>query len=392
MKKSYPTWETVIKTLFYSSFFLISAHYVLFGLFVLILSKLFPKKHKTRSITPSVSFIVAAYNEERIIRQKIENDLKLDYPKNKIEIIIVSDGSSDSTPTIVNEYASQGIIGLHSPQRMGKTAALNRAIAHAKNEILIFSDANSMFRPDAIKRLVRHFVDESIGGVSGRKAVLQNNQRNASIGDNLYWRYESALKQAESDLDSIPTADGEIFALRKALYNPIDPKIINDDMAITFDILSQGKRVIYDNTAITEEEASITLKDDFNVKSRMVYGGLQLMYQYKKELNPFTSFFGFQFFFHKTLRYLMWSLLVTIFFANAALVDQGPFYQVFFTLQTLFYAFAVIGFVMDKLKLKKIILFYLPYYYCNVNLASFKGFLFFLKKHSNVEVWKKATR
>jgi biofilm PGA synthesis N-glycosyltransferase PgaC len=345
-----------------------------------------------RNITPSVSFIVAAYNEEKIIREKIENDLKLDYPKNKIEIIIVSDGSSDSTPSIVNEYSNKDIIGLHNSQRLGKTSALNRAIIKAKNEILIFSDANSMFRPDAIKKLVRHFFDDSIGGVSGRKVVLQNKQRNASIGDNLYWNYESTLKQAESDFDSIPTADGEIFALRKSLYQPIDPKIINDDMAITFNILSQGKRVIYDKTAVTEEEASITLKDDFNVKSRMVYGGLQLIKQYKKELNPFTSFYGLQFFFHKTLRYLMWLLLGIIFISNASLIQQNIFYQIFFKLQILFYAFAIIGFIMDRLKIKKFILFYLPYYYCNVNLASFKGFLFFLKKHSNVEVWKKAIR
>ncbi len=359
---------------------------------VLILSTLFKKKHMMKEITPSVSFIVAAYNEERIIRQKIENDLKMDYPKDKLEIIIVSDGSSDNTPNIVNEFKDQGVIGLYNPPREGKTAALNRAIAQAKNEILVFSDANSMFRPDAIKKLVRHFADESIGGVCGRKSVLQNADRNASDGDNLYWKYESALKQAESDLGSIPTADGEIFALRKKLYHTIPSAIINDDMAITFDILSQGKRVIYDKSAITEEEASITLHDDFNVKSRMVYGGIQIMSLYKKELNPFTSFFGFQFFFHKTLRYFMWLLLILIFIFNLFCLEKHPFYGYFLSLQVLFYVFALIGLLLDKTAQKQIKLFYLPYYYCNVNFAAFKGFLFYLKQRSNVDIWKKATR
>ena len=364
----------------------------MFGLVVLVLAKLFKKNHIVEDITPSVSFIVAAYNEERIIRQKIQNDLKLNYPKDKIEIIIVSDGSSDRTPDIVKEFAADGIKGMHSPPRQGKTAALNRAIAEAKNEILIFSDANSMFEPDAIRKLVRHFADPSIGGVCGRKSVLENSERKASGGDNLYWKYESTLKQAESDLGSIPTADGEIFAMRKELYHPVDAKIINDDMAITFDILSQKKRVIYDKTAVTVEEASISLKDDFNVKSRMVYGGFQIMALYKTELNPLTSFFGVQFFFHKTLRYLMWVLLVLIFITNLFCLNIHPFYNIFFSLQVLFYLFALTGWIMDKTQTKKFFLFYLPYYYCNVNLAAFKGFVFYLKQRSNVDVWKKATR
>lgn len=373
-------------------FILICTHYVLFGLFVLAFSKFFKKDHLVSDITPSISFIVAAYNEERIIRQKILNDLNLDYPKNKIEIIIVSDGSSDRTPEIVSEFSNSGIIGLHSPPRQGKTAALNRAIALAKGEILVFSDANSMFKSDALKKLVRHFADPQIGGVCGRKSVLQSNKRRASGGDCLYWKYESLLKQAESDLGSIPTADGEIFAVRKTLYQNVESNVINDDMAITLNILAQKKRVIYDHTAVTVEEASITLKDDFNVKSRMVYGGFQIMSLYKKELNPLKSFFGLQFFFHKTLRYLMWALLLLIYALNILCLNLHPFYLIFFLLQNSFYTLAIIGFFSDKFNMKKNPFFYYPYYYCNVNIAAMKGFLFYLKQQSNVEVWKKAIR
>lgn len=380
-----------IQVLFFIMFFLICFHYVLFGVFIFVLSLIFKKHHTQKEITPGVSFIIAAFNEERIIKEKILNDLKMDYPKEKLEIIIVSDGSNDQTAAIVKSFESVGIKGLHRPEREGKTAALNRAISTAHNEIIIFSDANSMFRPDAIKKLVRHFADSSIGGVCGRKSILKNDNRKASLGDHLFWKYESALKSAESKLGSIPTADGEIFALRKDLYQSIDPRLINDDMVITLDILRQGKRIIYDQSAITEEEASISLKDDFNVKSRMVYGGLQVISLYKKELNPFTSFFGFQFFIHKTLRYLMWLLLLTIYLSNSAILGKNNFYNVFFFLQTLFYLFALIGYFLDKRQIK-FILFYLPYYYCNVNLAAFKGFLFFIKQRSNVEIWKKAIR
>ena len=382
---------TFIQILFWIVFVAICMHYVFFGVFVYLVSLVYRKKHKIADIQPSVSFIIAAYNEERIIRETLQNDLQIEYPQDRIEFIVVSDGSSDSTPQIVSEFQDRGVVSLHQPQRQGKTAALNRAVATAKNEILVFSDANSMFRKDAVSKLVRHFADESIGGVCGRKSVLQHSDRKASLGDNLYWKYESALKQAESYLGSIPTADGEIFALRKSLYQTVPTALINDDLVITFNIIEQGKRVIYDQEAITEEQASISLKDDFNVKSRMVYGGIQIISLYKKLLNPIGSWFGFQFFIHKTLRYFMWLCLALILALNVLCVSAHPFYAVFLGLQVAFYLMALIGYQMDK-RGKKAGVFYLPYYYCNVNLAAFKGFLFFIKQRSTVDIWKKAQR
>lgn len=366
-------------------------HYVFFGAMVLLVSSMFNKKHSTGEITPSVSFIIAAYNEEKIIHQKIINALKLDYPKNKIEIIVVSDGSNDKTADIVNEFCQQNVISIHRSERHGKTDAINRAVASAKNEILLFTDANSIFYPNAVKKLVRHFVDLNIGGVCGQKCILYHDHRKASSGDKLYWRYESALKSAESKLGSIPTADGEIFAIRKALYCQIPPHIINDDMAITLNILAQNKRVIYDREAITEEEASITLKDDFNVKARMVYGSLQVLSLYKNILNPFTSFYALQFFFHKTLRYFMWLLLILIFLLNIMCFNQNIFYKIFFGLQLIFYSMAIVGLVLDRTNHKSHFC-YFPYYYCNVNLAALMGHIYYLKRESTVDIWSKAQR
>lgn len=387
-----------LEYIFWFFFALIIFHYVGFGLVVMILGKLFGQKNRATEMTdselPTVSFIIAAYNEERIIEQKIKNDLCLDYPKDKLEIIIVSDGSTDSTQHIIQnlQKSSSLITALHSPERKGKTAALNRAIAIAKNEILVFSDANSFFKTDALKKLVRHFSEPRIGGVCGRKSILFHEGRKASLGDRLYWIYESYLKQAESHLGSIATADGEIFALRKRLFKPVSEKLINDDLVITLNIIQQDYRVIYDQSAITEEEASLSLKDDFNVKSRMVYGGLQIIALYFSVLNPLKSWFGLQFFFHKTLRYLMWILLIGILTSNILLIPmQNSFYTTFVALQILFYLMALTGFLLDRKQLPTGIL-YLPYYYCNVNVAAAKGFWFFIKQQSNVDVWKKAQR
>jgi cellulose synthase/poly-beta-1,6-N-acetylglucosamine synthase-like glycosyltransferase len=338
-----------------------------------------------------VSFIIAAYNEEKVMAEKISNALSMDYPKNKIEFIVVSDGSTDETRKIVETFANEGVLSMHNPARGGKTSALNRGVKFAKHEIIIFSDANSMFRKDAVKKLVRHFNDEQIGGVCGRKTILNNSQRKASKGDSLFWKYESLLKSAESNLGSVPTADGEIFALRKKLFNPLNENIINDDLAITLDIVSKGKRIVYDQDAITEEEASISINDDFNVKARMVYGSIQILSIYTHVLNPLTSWFGLQFFIHKTLRYFMWILLVLLLIANICCAHVNFFYKSMLYIQLIFYVSAISGLTLDRLGYP-IGIFYFPYYYCNVNIAAFKGFIFFLHKKSHIEIWKKALR
>lgn len=384
--------------IFWITFTLIVLHYFLYAIIIVIFTKLYKNEgdfdkeqiqNAELSYRPTVSFIIAAFNEEDIICEKIENCNNIEYPSDKIEFIIVSDGSTDNTSSIVSK--ATGITGLHQDKRQGKTAALNRAIAQASGEIIIFSDANSMFKPNAIKKLIRNFINKDIGGVCGRKFVISDKSRAAGAGDNLFWHYESFLKSVESRLGSIPTADGEIFAIRKSIYKTVPKEIINDDMAITFNIIEQGFRVIYDKEAITEEEASITHKDDYNVKARMVYGGLQIINIYKSILNPVKSFYALRFFIHKTLRYFMWLLLLTIYLSNAILIEETIFYSLFFILQNIFYALAIGGYIASFTNKKSKIL-YFPFYYCNVNLAAFNGFIFFIKQSSGVSIWSKAQR
>ena len=379
-----------MKILFWFLFSLITYHYFIFPLLLVIWSFIRNLRVTKGGVLPRVTLIVAAYNEEKCIRSKIENCFSLDYPVEQLEIIIVSDGSTDATPTIVKEYEQSGIVGLFSPPRRGKTSALNCAVARATGDILVFSDANSMFRQDAIRKLVASFADRTIGGVSGRKSIVVNVDRESSKGDSLFWQVESYLKTLQSKAGSITTGDGEIFAVRRLLYTEIPEEIINDDTAITFGIIRQGYRVIYEPEAVSEEEASIVLEDDFNVKVRMVSGGYQTLQYFGDVIFPPMNFFAVQFFSHKVLRWTMPVWLAALFVVNLFLL-RG-WYFVFFILQVAFYLLALWGYIRKKQGKDSVKFLYIPLYYCTMNIAAFKGLLSFLRRESQVKIWKKAAR
>jgi poly-beta-1,6-N-acetyl-D-glucosamine synthase len=354
-----------------------------------LLAGLKKKAVEKQTIYPMVTLIIAAYNEENVIEEKIKNSFQLDYPKDKLEIIIVSDGSSDHTPEIVNGYKDRGIASLFHPERRGKTAALNRAVSESHGEVVVFSDANSMYDSNAIKLLVRNFNDPSVGGVCGRKSIIKTSDRESSRGDSLFWNCESAIKIRQSLIGSITTGDGEIFAIRRVLYSQIPENVINDDTAITFNIISKGHRVVYEPEAVSREEASIVLKDDFNVKARMVSGGYQMISMYANMLLPPKNFFALQFLSHKVPRYSMGLLLVGLFVSNLFL--ENYFYRLFLYLQLLFYFSASCGYFLRKLGLSFGLL-YFPLYYCTMNIAASFGLYYFLKGKTGVSIWKKAKR
>ena len=196
--------DTLLKIVLIISMALFLYNYFLYPLVVIILSKLITDPHadidRDANYYPSVSFIIAAYNEEKVIREKLLNTLEIDYPEDKLQIMVVSDGSDDSTPDIVNSFKDQGVIGLHEVERNGKSAALNRAVEQCNGEIIVFSDANNDFNKDSVKLLVDHFQDENIGAVTGSKHIYAKEGRESSTGDGMYWKYESRIKKAESDL------------------------------------------------------------------------------------------------------------------------------------------------------------------------------------------------
>lgn len=339
---------------------------------------------------PRVTLLIAAYNEERVIEGKILNSLELDYP-HPIELIVVSDGSSDSTPQIVSRYADRGAVSMHQAPRRGKTAALNRGVAAATGEIVVFSDANNDFNRDALKALVQHFADPAVGGVCGVKQIREAGDRESSVGDGLYWRYESAIKLAEGQIGSITNADGEIFAMRRGLWRPIAEHIINDDAQITFDIVDQRKRILYEPAARSTEYASIRIEDDFFVKVRMVAGGFQTIAQQWRRLLPPLSWFALAYLSHKVLRYLVPLFLVAIAVGSLWLAATGEAaYQGLVLLQLLFYGTAWAGW----LRLRRGPLptaLYVPFYFCTMNLAALLGFVRFVTGKQGTS-WRKAQR
>ncbi len=373
------------------SIFLFTYNYFIYPALVIYLSQTRVNEHdkliKEPENLPGVSFIIAAYNEEKVIKEKILNTLQIDYPKDKLQIIIVSDGSDDSTPDIVSQFSE--VTGMHNPARAGKSAALNRAVENATGEFLVFSDANNDFSENSIKQLIKHFSDPIVGAVTGAKHIYENEERESSAGDGLYWKYESRIKKAESHLGSITAAEGEILAVRKSLYKPIESYKVNDDAAITFDLVKAGYRVLYEEEARSTEQASLDLKDDFNVKIRMTFGGFQSMALEKKFLFPPSSWFAFTFVSHKVLRWFAPHFLILMLFCSLALSNIS-IVNLFLWCQIIFYAIACYGWRNRSAK-KLASWIYVPMYFTYMNLALFYGFLRYLKDSSKVE-WKKAER
>jgi biofilm PGA synthesis N-glycosyltransferase PgaC len=359
---------------------------------------------------PGVSFIVAAFNEESLIREKILNSLEQDYPADRIELIFITDGSSDKTPDIVAGYSKTNIASasidsaskasirlLHEPQRRGKSAAVNRAVLEAKNEILIFSDANTSLNRDAVRNIARHYADPRTGGVAGEKKVLTDtaNADGSGAGEGMYWKYESKLKKIDSDFYSVVGAAGELFSLRKELYEPLPDNIILDDFVLSLKAAQKGFRIVYDPEAYAMELPSFSLKDEQKRKIRISAGGFQaillLRSLFKFWRHPRLSFLSIS---HRVLRWTLSPLcLILAFISNLILCfySDNQIFKIAFTLQLLFYGMAVLSRVpaIANHKLGKI--FKIPYYFAFMNVSVILGFFRFLKG-SQSAVWEKARR
>ena len=344
---------------------------------------------------PGVSFIVAAYNEADCIQQKIENCLGLDYPASGLECIIVTDGSSDETPDIVRKNTAVRL--LHDPVRSGKAAAMNRAVAAASHNILIFSDANTILNKDAIRNIVRHYRDEKTGGVAGEKKVIapSGNDGSPAAGEGAYWKYESRLKKIDSDFYSVVGAAGELFSLRKDLYEPLDSSIVLDDFVLSLRVTLKGYRVRYDPEAFAMELPSFSLGDERKRKVRIAAGGFQAM----KMLSPLLAFWrhpalSFLYISHRVLRWTFSPLcLILAFIANGVLAFQtgGALWErVLFGAQVLFYLLSLIG-AMGHNQRRLSGLLKLPYYFVFMNLSVIQGFFRYMKgKQSGA--WERARR
>ncbi|UCF05134.1 MAG: glycosyltransferase family 2 protein [bacterium] len=332
---------------------------------------------------PSVALIISAYNEERIIREKIENSLKLDYPRDRLKIVIASDGSMDETNDVVRSYEGVNLVLKAFDTREGKSATLNRAVLGLDDDILVFSDANAFYREDAIQQLVKNFADEDVGCVVGRLVYLSNHSY-VGKGENLYWRYESLLNRLESRVGSVLVGTGTIFAIRRELFRPVISNVAND-FQLPAEVANQGYDVVYEREAVAYEKSTYFFREEFARKRRIIVRGLT-------GFRSLRSCFGghlriFQFVSRKLLRWWIGPMLPLLYFTNLVLVSQ-PFFLTLFILQNIFYILAIIGSLLRRGRIQSRV-FFVPFYFVLVNGAALTAILTYLGG-SRCSAWEKA--
>lgn len=383
---------TTLQIIFFISAFILFYAYVGYGLLI----KALPKKNQLDvqdtedHLLPEVTHIIAAFNEEDFLEEKIKNSLMLDYPMDKIRTIIVSDGSTDGTAKMVN--SNPRIIGMHSPERKGKMAAIERAMTRVKTPYVVFSDANSILNPPAIKRLMRHFQNETVGAVAGEKVINVKEGNNSSQGEGMYWKYESLLKKMDAQLHTVVGAAGELFALRTSLFKAPEKACIIEDFMLTLNIAEQGYRVAYEPDAKAMESGASDIMQELKRKVRISAGGLQASWRLRHLLNPVKhGLLAFQLFSHRTLRWTLAPLsLIAVFVSSLLLAKTLPFFALALYAQVFFYAIALISYYMERSG-KKIKLGLPIFYFAFMNLSVFLGALFLMRQNEFV-VWEKTQR
>lgn len=338
-------------------------------------------------ITPTVSIIISAYNEARIIKKNIENKLKLNYPRNKLEIIVISDASNDGTDEIVREFTKHGVVLIQQTQRQGKTAALNKAVPIAKGEIICFADANSIWDENALIKIIRNFADSKVGYVTGKMVYVNSAGNIIGDGCDAYMKYENKLREFETQVGSIVGVDGGIDAVRRALYEPMNPDLL-PDFVLPLKAIEKGYRVIYEPEAILKEESLSNTKDEFKMRVRVILRSLHALFYMKHLLNPLKfKIFAWQLLSHKVLRYFVWTFMLLVFIMNLFLFNYGQIYGLMMYLQIIFYILVILGVISEKrdFRIKKIT--YIPYYFFLVNLSSAVAFFKFLKGENTV-IWQ----
>ncbi|MBL8100214.1 MAG: glycosyltransferase family 2 protein [Anaerolineales bacterium] len=378
--------------------------YTYFGYPILIwLMPSFNKNNSQSIYTPSVTLLIAAYNEKNVIEEKIKNSLAIEYPKGKLQILLITDGSNDGTEQVVKPFEKLGITLLHQPERKGKMAAINRAMPYAIGEIIVFSDANNFYKPNTIQKLAQPFVDPQVGAVSGSKTI-EKGDGELGNSEGLYWKYESFIKKQESRVSSCTSVAGEILAIRKNLYSTPPNHIINDDFFSAMQTLRQGYKLVYVEDAKSTERISPSAKDEM-IRRRRINAGRYQAISMSFRLLPKNPILIWQIVSHKYLRPLVPFFMIIVFILNlfAVLIPyprpndwlylSQPFGLILLILQTIFYLMAIVGMKIEKQQgnSRLRLLFYLPTFLVNSNFAALQGFFQFIKGGQG-HLWQKVER
>lgn len=342
------------------------------------LSLLIRREVRKAPIQPTVSLLIPAYNEARVIARKVHNSLALDYPKDHIEIVVVSDGSSDATVDIAQSIGGIRVLAL--PKNQGKVAAMNAAIPELRGEIVVFSDASAILAPDSVRRLLENFSDPSVGAVSGRYCTVQPDEVNIGAPEGLYWKYEAFLKIQESRLASTLGAHGHLYGMRKELYPFPNSETINDDYVIPVSVLHRGFRAVHEPGALVFEEAREMT--GFGRRIRIMAGNVQQLRHLARLCSPFQPLPLLFFLSHKVVRLLVpFAMLAAL--AASAFLTGFPIYRALFAAQLAFYALAAAG-LTGHLRPRAL---RLPFYFCMVNSAAFFGFYHAITRRKSM-AWK----
>jgi cellulose synthase/poly-beta-1,6-N-acetylglucosamine synthase-like glycosyltransferase len=377
----------LLHTYFFYPLFLVAMDGVAQAFHNLRASRTESKRGDVRTgLAPSVSLVVAAYNEASCIQQKLENSLALKYPSERFEVLIGSDGSTDGTNEIV-QRCTDPRVRLSAAPRAGKTTVLNRCIPMAQGDIIVLSDANTMIEPEAIEALVKHFEDPDVGAVCGKLRLY--NPTKKDYEESAYWSYESLIKFYEGKWGSVVGANGGLYAIRRRLFTKLPPSTIVDDFVIPLRILEQGYKVVYEAGAVAHEETTEDYGKEFGRRARIAAGNFQSLKLVPGLLLPTAGFPAFAFWSHKLLRWCAPALMAVALVANLFLLDS-VLYRVTLFGQAMFYALAYLG-KAGVLKGTGRRIASVAYYFVTMNLAIVVGFWRFLR-NAQKAAWDRTAR
>jgi len=331
-----------------------------------------------------VTLIVPAYNEAAHLKDKLDNVQELDYPRDRLQVVFVSDGSTDGTDEILEAVHDPAFETIRLARRSGKAVALNRAVETARHDILVFSDASTLFRPDAIRQLVRHFEDPRVGVVCGALALRGTDEFKRTEG--VYWRYEMSLRLMEARLGATLTASGAIYALRRRCFRPLTPDDVIDDFVVPMRARKLGFRVVFDPEAEAVDFAAESVQDEFTRRVRIAVGSFRALREVSRV--PLRPLACLAFFSHKFLRWILPFLLIGLFASNLVLLD-GAIYRVALAAQCAFYFWAGVGFLLRG-RASRVPLASLCYFLVAVNIAFLVGFVRFLGRRKET-AWQRAS-
>ncbi len=372
--------------LFWCSVVVIAYPYIGYPALLYLFAKCKPSKSAEDhdGTYPTLCLLISAFNEEKVIRNKIENSLSLKYPEGRLRILVASDGSTDRTVQIAGEYADHGVELFHMPQRRGKSAVINEVMKTIDESVVVFTDANCIFAEDALEKLARHFSDRQIGCVAGKLRYVERHLSSVGKGEGAYWKYEAIITMLESEMRSVLVASGSIFAIRRSLFRELYPEVAND-FQLPVEISSQGYVVVHDPDAVAFERSTIFWQEEFQRKVRIVLRGLA---GFSILRGKYRGFRLWQFVSHKLIRWMLGPFLLLAFVSNAALFPHSVMYGSIFACQVLFYLAAINGWRLKRTKKPRSI-YYVPFYFTMVNFAAIVAIAKFLSGKRQA-VWEKA--